>query len=80
MTQGVGGYCKDDLREFASANERHPGDAHGKVGSERESESSDTAANFRQRSPTAGVDEIGRFSIAFRPRGTLFGRPELAYG
>ena len=37
-----------DLSEFACASERHPWDGRGKVGSERQFVTWDTAANFRQ--------------------------------
>ena len=55
-----------NLREFASANERHPWDVRGKVGSERKFATSDNFANgrlgrdpcFYSRIPPAGPPKI----------------------
>ena len=49
-----------NLREFACANERHPWDVRGKVGSERKFASSEKFAKIHQISPNFGVDEIVR--------------------
>ena len=50
-----------NLRELGPAT-ANPGDAHVKVGSERESATSDSRANF-------GWIEIGLFGSGFAPRG-----------
>ena len=62
---------KYHLREFACANERHPGDVRVKVGSERKFASSDTRAKTRQKS----VSSRSVVTIDYLARG---GPPKLA--